>query len=65
MIQKGKHDGIIVMLWARDSEVVFFPESHHIEHGTQGSQARWGYIPSKEKLESCKHETREIAEGAL
>ncbi len=53
------------MLWARDSEVVFFPESHHIEHGTQGSQARWGYIPSKEKLESCKHETREIAEGAL
>lgn len=64
-MQQGKHDGIVVLLWARDSEVAFFPDSHRIAHGIQGTQSRWGYTPSKEKLESCKREVIKIPQGAM
>ena len=34
-MQRGKHDGI-VLIWAWDSEVVFFPDSYNTEYGAQG-----------------------------
>lgn len=64
-MQQGKHDGIVVLLSARDPEVAFFPNSHRIEHGIQGTQSRWGYIPSNEKLESYKREVMKIPLGAM
>lgn len=64
-MRQGDHDGIVVLLWGRESEVVFFPKSHTIEHGMHGKRSRWGYIPSEEKLRSYKGDTFKIPQGAM
>ena len=63
--KKRPHDGIVVLLWAQDSEVLFLPNSHLVEHSMWGKQRRCGYITPEEQLRSCGCEKFRITSGAV
>ena len=59
------HGGIIILLWTPESQVEFYSKSHRIEHGDTGTQAAWGWIPTRPKLASAETQLISVSEGGL
>ena len=62
---KRPHDGIMVLLWGQDSEVLFFPNSHLIEHGMWSTDPRRRHVPSEEEPRSYECERVSVPDGAV
>ena len=59
------HGGIIILLWTPESQVEFYSMSHRIEHGDTGTQAAWGWIPTRPKLAPAETQLISVSEGGV
>ncbi|KAL8818021.1 MAG: hypothetical protein Q9191_008030 [Dirinaria sp. TL-2023a] len=60
-----RHGGVVILLWSPEAQVKIYSKSHLIEHGDTGTQAAWGWIPTRQKLASTEIKLVDVPEGGV